>query len=167
MPKKQQRERDSQLARSRRAVADDKADAAKWLRDNEKKVTPPIKRDRVQVEGYGLVDRLVQLWEGAEEEPTVYDERQRFVPMQGRDHEIDVQSASMAARVNHVLSFLSESQEELLRAYYIEGLSLPECARGEESYQAVQQRLQWARRAFLKAWRDHAADEIELREEDF
>jgi hypothetical protein len=161
----------SQLERSRAELRTEKARAKAWLRTNKHKLAPVVRRERIESDQdhgeFGRTERLVQMWEGMEDEPTVYDEKQRFVPIQGRDAAIDVQSAAMSARVAHVLSFLSEEQGELLRAYYLEGRSLNECRKHGEHRQVVLERLLWARRAFLKAWRDHAADEIELKEEDF
>jgi DNA-directed RNA polymerase specialized sigma24 family protein len=157
----------------------DERAAAAWWKRNAKKVpggvsgqqSPAGRRDaygRIGEGGQGgrRVFQLLDEWD-IENWPVVYDERNRFVPLQGQDHNIDLASAAMSARVRHVLSFMPESQRQELVAHYVEGVPLSALQRGEESRQAVHNRLVKARRAFLRAWLEHAADDVVVKEEDF
>lgn len=156
-----------------KAMAMEQRKAAAWERAHEKDLERTMddksrSRARIMLDGR-RVDRLIRLGmygEGEDDEIT-YSESDKFVPVVGHEHRVSVKEADLAARVKHVLSFLTMGQREDLRSYYIEGLTWQEMRRGKESRQAVHQRIMWARNAFEKSWLEHAMDDIELREEDF
>jgi DNA-directed RNA polymerase specialized sigma24 family protein len=89
------------------------------------------------------------------------------MPLVGHDQDVDLHSADLSARVRYVLTFIPEAQQELLRAYYIEGLPWDELRNDDETRQAVHNRLTRARLAFQKAWLEHAEDDVQVEEEDF
>jgi predicted DNA-binding protein YlxM (UPF0122 family) len=90
-----------------------------------------------------------------------------MVPLISKPQSVNLKGAELGARVEHVLTFLTQKQQDTLMQHYVEGLSLAEMRTGRESRQAVHERVAWARLAFLKAWRDHAEDEIIVKEVDF
>lgn len=94
------------------------------------------------------------------DEPIVYDEGGRFVPLVSNMLPLtaDQRSEEIAARVDHVLSFLTEKQRETLRRRWVEGLTLAEMATAGESRQAVHQQVSWARKAFEREWLKHSDD---------
>lgn len=103
-------------------------------------------------------------WEGEE---VVYDESARFVPLVSQEYVLDLKGVELAARVQHVLSFLTEAQRDLLWYYYIEHQEWTDLRNGEEKRQTFHERLAWARKAFERAWLEHAEDDIDIGEEDF
>jgi DNA-directed RNA polymerase specialized sigma24 family protein len=95
-----------------------------------------------------------------------YSEGNKRVPLVGLVQNVDVKEAELAARVQHVLTFLTEQQQDMLLGYYVEGRTLKELSRDGERKQSVHERLAWARNAFLKAWVQHAEDELTLHGDD-
>ena len=148
--------------------------AARWTRKHEKLLDPVVDNqtvrpvDRVLDAGGSKINRLRRLGAFATGEDDVvrYDEGGRFVPLIGQPQEFDLKRVEVAAMVNHVLSFLEDSQRDLLLAYYVEGVNWKDLRRGNESRQAVHERLAWARNAFHKAFIAHAEDDINIKESD-
>lgn len=144
-------------------------EARRWMRRNKHHLEPEEPpRHRVRG-GDGLHDRVLvggALLEVGEDVGVVYSESNRFVPIQGTDRELDLESAALGARVNRALATLPARQQELLRAHYIEGLTLSQLARAGESRQAVHERLTWARLAFGRALLAQEDMPIELTEDD-
>lgn len=152
-------------------MREERSRAERWLKQNRAKL-PPEEPTSGQVQNADgkMVRREVALVDGRfkwELMRVVYDEASRFVPMQGQDMRINIESMAMAKRVNHVLTFMPVEQRELLLNYYIEGMAWHELVNGTESRQAVHQRLSWARNTFEKQWLLHAQDAVELGAEDF
>lgn len=154
-----------------RDVLEEQAQAKEFMRKGRKSLPPvddPDLRGRVMGADGRLHRREVALPEEAVEWHIVHSERNKLVPLQGTSPPIDIAylvSAGVSARVNHVLSFLTKEQRELLRGYYIEGLDRQELG-FKKSRQAFHERLAWARKAFERAWLEHAADDVYIGEED-
>ena len=150
---------------------DEEREARRWMARNKHRLPAeePM-RPRLRDEGgVPAVDRLLiggALMEVGSDVEAVFSERNRFVPLQGSDRELDLASAATGVRVNRALAILPVAQQELLRAHYIEGLSLSQMVRHGESRQAVHERLTWARLAFGRALLAQEHDPIELSEED-
>ena len=150
-------------------------EAKAWYKTNREEVgihideSRPAERPRervVQSSGRRR-DRVVSLGPGHEETDDVrYDESARFVPIMGREYELDWGRVELNARVEHVLSFLPEAQRDLLWAYYIEHLPWQELRNRKESKQAVFGRLERARLSFMRAFIAHAEDPIIITAED-
>lgn len=150
-----------------RARLDAEKKARAWMRRNAHKL-PPLsegRESRLPKHEVALSEKVGMA--PVEEQHVVYDERHRFVPMTGFSLPLDLKSVELAARVNHVMTFLTEAQRETLRAHYIEGLILREMARKGETRQSVHERVSWARKAFERAWLEHGEDPITITEEDY
>lgn len=169
----------TRLAEIEAEMRKEEREAARWLRQHEGSLpgkSSAIGRsaDRPQERVVGpdgrLDDRIVSLfdevggrWSEDDWEPT-YSERSRFVPIQGSDEPLDLHSADISARVEHVLKFLPDVQVELLLDYCLNGVPWQELRNGDETKQAVYARVARAKRAFVKAFIEHAGDDVVLDE---
>lgn len=148
---------------------DERRAAKRWWARNQGRLPQLPQQERV-VSPSGLTARLILGLASDEaklEHGVVYDERHRFVPLQGFDTELDLDSAHTAALVERAMGTLPVSQQNLLNRHYLEGRPLSDLRRKRESRQAVHQRLQRAADALLRAIVDRADEPVELTVEDF
>lgn len=161
------------LAEQEAQMARERGDARRWLREHEGDL-PHIAEDRSAdrpqervVQAGSLRDRIVSLLADGMDRATVYDEATKWVPLSHGSEPLSLDRAQMSARVEHVLQYIPEDQSDLLWRALVAREAWQTLRNGQESKQAVFQRLNRARLAFLKAWVDHAEDEVVLTSEDF
>ena len=165
--------RPRRLAELEKDLRDEERLAARWMRRNAHRLPAdelPVERVRPvrdkAVEKDARQRRTVlfggDLLSVGEEVGIVYDERQRFVPMQGRPALFDPEGFVKAERVERTLKDLPVSQRRILMAHHIEGKTLRQLRRARESRQAVYGRLTRAEDAFARAWELHKDDVIDV-----
>ena len=110
-------------------------EARRWYARNKHKLPPQeLPRERVvmpDTEPRQTRRERTRVYSNAEmsviagaEGGVVYSEANRYVPIQGTDMQVDLQSAAMSARVEAALQVLPVNQVTLLVRYHLEGRTL-------------------------------------------
>lgn len=123
-----------------------------------------LHRDTLSVDGYERLDHDYSFSSGAASTPAEQFEEDhpeaRFLVVAQAMGSLDYDEVEKRARMNHVYSFLAESQVDILRKWGIEGMTLEAIATEEGvSKQAVHKRLTKAKAAFVSAYEQHWNDE--------